>query len=305
MENCTLKLEYGRVPKVLLLGNGINRAFDFCSWDELLESIKTQKLTYDEKECVKSVPYPLQPVILTKDNVGNQMKEISGELSELQGSLEEEKLLQRFASLPVDTILTTNYTYELEKALNSDFKCKSGSKCKWRKLANEGKSKYVNEQLYTYFLPNEVTPPIWHIHGDAARPDTMILGHYYYGKLLSKMQQSIPKFIARYKFSLSKQIKMKICSWIEYFMLGDVYIVGLGMSLFELDLWWLVNCKKRHFSDRKVVLYKPDIKPEEQLLAEAYGVIVEKGGFEDDYKAYYDWVNIDLTKKLERSETKG
>jgi hypothetical protein len=119
------------------------------------------------------------------------------------------------------------------------------------------------------------------------------------------MQQSIPKFIARYKFSLSKQIKMKICSWIEYFMLGDVYIVGLGMSLFELDLWWLVNCKKRHFSDRKVVLYKPDIKPEEQLLAEAYGVIVEKGGFEDDYKAYYDWVNIDLTKKLERSETKG
>jgi hypothetical protein len=73
-------------------------------------------------------------------------------------------------------------------------------------------------------------------------------------------------------------------------MLGDVYIAGLGMALSELDLWWLVNCKKRHFPERKIVLYKPDIKIEEQLIAEAYNVEVKQDGYNNDYKTYYEWV---------------
>ena len=87
-------------------------------------------------------------------------------------------------------------------------------------------------------------------------------------------------------------------SWLDYFLLGDVHIVGLGMSLSELDLWWLVNCKKRHFPDRTVTLYKPDIRPEEKLLAEAYGVRVNTAGFTGDYKAYYQWLYEELKEKL-------
>lgn len=298
MKQDELKVEYGQIPKVLLLGNGINRAYDFASWDDLIESIRTKELTTAEKESMGNVPYPLQPVILTNDHLGTQMKGISGALSELRTTLEEEKILRKFAALPVDAILTANYTYELEKALDSNFRCSPGRRCKARKTAYDEGGKYIAEQLHTYFAPQDDVPPIWHIHGEASRPNTMVLGHYYYGKLLAKMQQYVSSFMARYRARASRQQNMEMRSWLDYFLMGEVYIVGLGMALSEMDLWWLVNCKKRHFPDSKVILYKPDIKPEEKMLAEAYGVIVNSNGFTGDYKDYYSWLCTELEKTL-------
>ena len=63
-----------------------------------------------------------------------------------------------------------------------------------------------------------------------------------------------------------------------------------------MDLWWLINCKKRHFPDRKTILYKPDIKPEEKLLAEAYGVEVVQDSFNGDYQTYYQVLSRKLRK---------
>ena len=297
MEHSKLRLAYGQVPKVLLMGNGINRAHGFASWDELIESIQTKDLSNSEKENVKNVPYPLQPVILTGDHLGTQMKTVSEQLSLLKAAAEENEMLCAFASLPVNAILTANYTYELEKALNPGFNCLPGRRCSFRKSACVESSKYNAEQLHTYF-DVERYPTIWHIHGEAARHNTMVLGHYYYGKLLAKMQQYISLLMSRYKARAAKRQSMELRSWLDYFMLGDVYIVGLGMALSELDLWWLVNCKKRHFPSRKVILYKPDIKPEEKLLAEAYGVTVNADGFTGDYKAYYSWLCTELEKTL-------
>lgn len=295
----TLKLEYGHIPKVLLLGNGINRAFDFASWDDLIKSISTKNLSEDEEICMQNVPYPLQPVILTNDHLGTRMKEISQPLSELRATPNEELLLEKYASLPVDAILTANYTYELEKTLDNTFKCVPGCKCKTRYKAYDGGGEYDTRQLHIYFRPIEEKPSIWHIHGEASRHNTMILGHYYYGKLLSKMQQYVSSLIARSKANNARAQDLKIRSWIDYFMLGDVYIVGLGMALSEMDLWWLINCKKRHFPGTTVTLYKPDIKLEEKLLAEAYGMKVETDGLiNNDYKAYYEWVCKELTNNL-------
>lgn len=297
MRNEKLQLSYGQIPKVLLLGNGINRSYGFASWDSLIESIQTKDLTLEETKSLKNVPYPLQPVILTDDHLGTQMKKISIALSELKALPEEEEMLCLFAELPIDGILTANYTYELEKSLEQNFKCLPSRKCKERKAVYTESGKYNIEQLHTCFLIEEY-PSIWHIHGEAARHRTMVLGHYYYGKLLAKMQQYISNLMARYKSKSKMKQGMEMRSWIDYFMLGDVFIVGLGMALSELDLWWLINCKKRHFPERKVILYKPDIKPEEKLLAEAYGVIVETAGYNGDYKAYYKWVYEELKRTL-------
>ena len=297
MEDNKLQLAYGQVPKVLLLGNGINRSYGFASWDELIESIRTKDLSDSEKEGIKNVPYPLQPVILTGDHLGTQMKTISGQLSLLKAATEENEVLHAFASLPVNAILTANYTYELEKALNPNFNCLPGRRCGSRKSAYAESGKYNTEQLHTYFDVDKY-PPIWHIHGEAARHNTMVLGHYYYGKLLAKMQQYMSSLLSRYNARGAKGQSMELRSWLDYFMLGDVHIVGLGMALSELDLWWLVNCKKRHFPDRKVILYKPDMKSEEKLLAEAYGVTVNTDGFTGDYKAYYSWLCAELERTL-------
>lgn len=298
MEDAALRIEHGQVPRVLLLGNGINRAHEFDSWDDLIETIRTKDLTEEEKVYMEKVPYPLRPVILTNDSLGRQMKMVSQSLAELCPPQEEKTTLQKFASLPFNSILTANYTYELEKTLDPDFSCLPGRRCKARRIAYKERGRYETQQLSTYYLCGNNIQPIWHIHGEAARSDTMILGHYYYGKLLAKMQQYVASFIRRYKGNYARQQSIGVQSWIDYFMIGEVHIVGLGMSLSEMDLWWLVNCKKLHFPDSKVILYKPDIKQEERLLSEAYGVVVEQGRFDGDFKAYYNWLYTELEKNL-------
>ncbi len=50
-------------PKVLFLGNGINRAFKSNSWDELLKEFGKKEDT------VNSLPMTLQPIILSNNNV--------------------------------------------------------------------------------------------------------------------------------------------------------------------------------------------------------------------------------------------
>ena len=296
------KTPCGKVPKIHLLGKGINRAYDFQSWDELIDSICTKHFTNSERSIIKNAPYPLQPVILTEDHLDTQIKKISPDLSALRAALDEEKTLRKYASLPFDAILTANYTYELEKALDPTFQCMPGRKCSTRQIAYSKNGKYETEQLHTYYALGNNIPPIWHIHGEAARHRTMILGHYYYGKLLSKMQQYISPFIARYKGLTARGLDMDMHSWLDYFLIGDVYIVGLGMSLSESDLWWLVNCKKRNFPNRKVVLYKPDIKDEERLLAKAYGVVVQDEFFNGDYKEYYN-ILCEQLKNIVTSES--
>ena len=93
--------------------------------------------------------------------------------------------------------------------------------------------------------------------------------------------------VARHKVSLEKQEDLEARSWIDWFMLGNVHIAGSGMSLSEMDLWWLINCKKRIYPNTTVTLYKPDIRTEERLLAEAYGVIIKDDGYAGSYRAYY------------------
>ena len=238
---------YNTNDKVILVGNGINRTYGVSSWDGLIARIQTKELTEDEKEVLKNVPYPLQPVILTEDNIDKKMKDIAEELSSFKPSEEEIKLIQNLLTLPVETILTTDYTYEIEKSILPEFECKVGRSSKFRKKTYKLAGKYEMNRLHTYFQVADDKPTIWHIHGEAAKPDTMVLGHYYYGKNLAKIQQYVSNLISRYKSAVSKGQTFNYQSWVDYFLLCDVYIVGLGMDMSEMDLWWLVNCKKRHF----------------------------------------------------------
>lgn len=299
MDETKISLEYGKIPKVLLLGNGINRAFNFASWTDLLNHLKEREFSKEEDACLKEVPYPLCPVILTKDHIHSKLKKAALDFTELKAPEDEEQLLRKFLSLPFDAILTTNYTYELEKAIYDKFLCKVGRTNKYRKVAFMSNQRDTVKQLYTYYPGVVKTQSIWHIHGEASRPDTMVLGHYFYGKLLSKMQNHVSNLLRRYKGNTTRKQGMDVHSWIDFFMLSDVYIVAQGLDLSELDLWWLINCKKRHFADRKIFLYKPDIKLQEKLLADAYGIqVITSGLNKEDYAAYYSNLADDLNKHM-------
>ena len=282
MTDPILSISCNKIPNVLLLGNGINRAFGFSSWDGLLNP------TTDSKSLrLDGVPYQLQAVILTNDNVDVFTKEISSELCKMKACDEEEVLLRQLSMMDWDAILTTNYTYELEKAIFKDFKIASEKTSKYRKYAIEKAPEFAKKQLHAYFEVPNMDKPIWHIHGEAARPNTMILGHYYYGKLLSSMQSYLSSVIARYDYCRDHELEFECRSWVDYFLIGNVTIIGLGLDFSEFDLWWLINAKKRKFPNTTVTLYKPDITEQQELLAKSYNVNVVKSGFENVYKMYY------------------
>jgi hypothetical protein len=298
MEEHILQMEYQRVPKVLMLGNGVHQAFGLASWESLLKPSWTRELTEDQMDGMEQMPPSLRPVVLTEDGLDARVKELSRTLAGLRASPQEEELLKQYASLPIDAILTTNDTYALEKAVDPAFQCKAGRRCRWRKQSCATGGKYAVQQLHTYFACGKDAPPIWHIHGEAARPNSVILEHEQWGKLMTKMQQYLPSLIARYNLSAAKRRSMKLYSWLDYFMLGEVHMVGVEMALADFDLWWLARCKKRHFPECKTVLYKPDVKPEERLLAETYGVTVEENGFFGHDKEYYALLCAQLEKKF-------
>lgn len=257
-------------PKVLLTGNGFNLLFGKDRWDKLLKKISIKEIPSD---ILSKIPYPLQAVVRTGDTIGDKMKEIAKEYLDFEPTEEEKNLIKLYGELPFDAILTTNYTYELEKTLIPNFKCNLRTRSKFRKFKKNDTDEDSRAQLHSCFPVPGKNTEIWHIHGEAAKPDTMIIGHNYYGKLIAKAHQHIAASIRCYK---SKRVKMEYNSWVDYFILGDIYILGFGMDLSELDIWWLISFKKREFPDTKIFFMKPDIKPEEKLLAETYGIEVVK-----------------------------
>ena len=298
------QIEYGKIPKVLFLGNGVNlatRSKDDLSWGELLKRISSGKHDYN-MDRIEKMPYPLQAVVLTEDNIDNRLEEISKTLLPKELSDNRSSLLRKYTELSFDAILTTNYTYEIEMALNSEFNCKLKSPSKWRKSAMKGSKIQEQFGLFKFMkLADEDSDYyVWHIHGEAARPRSMVLGHYYYSKLLRLIQDRVANTVKRYKTTSRNKMAFTPQSWIDYFLLGDVYVVGYGLDFSEMDIWWLINCKKRNFSEcGDIFYYEPGLsksgdKYAKRALADSYGVEMPEIDFDGDYYLYYRKVAEDI-----------
>ena len=272
----------GERPKVLLLGNGLCRAYDGMSWDGLLDEIKDQgAFPYPAHKYV--MPMPLKAAMLTNNTISDKLRRIvaEGNADKLQqtktnwGSFIKTTApmrdqIRKLVNCNFDYVLTTNYSYEIEAALLSE-----------EKLSPQKILKLMNfcevENAQTQFLINTFNmvgdTPIWHIHGEARKPDSMVLGHYYYGKLLrrcvarldgtnERLEDKKSVYDGKEKeFTRNLRLKrpQKIGSWIDAFVLGDVHILGFGMDFSEADLWWLIEYKRNHpeFCG-KTTFYEPE-----------------------------------------------
>lgn len=139
--------------------------------------------------------------------------------------------------------------------------------------------------------------PIWHIHGEAAKPDTMIIGHYYYGRLLSRIQKYTAETIQRYKIAERSGTAFYPRSWVDYILFGNVYIVGQGMDLSEMDLWWLMDCKKL-YGKGTTVLFKPGMSKEQILLSKACDVTPETCDKPASFAEYYENIFMKINDSL-------
>ena len=128
--------------------------------------------------------------------------------------------------------------------------------------------------------------PIWYIHGEAAKPSTMIMGQYFYGKLLSKFRDEISEFNRHY--TISKKTKRDYIpnGWVDYFLMGNLDIIGFGMDFCETDIWWLIANKKRNGESRsRINWYELNPSEEKKAMAEVYRINVISDA--DIYKCFY------------------
>lgn len=281
---------------VLFFGNGINRAFNGDSWEKLVDKIAIEFKSDLTQKDVKDLPFPMQVVALSEDNVNKAMQFVSKDMN-FMNSDEQADFMKRIYELPIDNIITANYTFELEQI--SGIKPTLFNYRKIRKFTKGCKGKEDKFGLFRYYQPDDSDKKIWHIHGDITAPSTIIMGNYYYGKLLSEIQVYTAKFIRRYKAIKNQGLEYTEQSWVDSFLTKNVHILGFGLDFSEADIWWLICCKKRNFHDTKIYYYEPKekITKAKMALLKSYGIeVVVDIPFDGEYKHFYSGA-INKTKK--------
>ena len=98
---------------------------------------------------------------------------------------------------------------------------------------------------------------MWKMHGDVENVKTISLGYDQYCGSLSKIEAYIKGGYTgkEVKNTISMKEKCKDnslfddYSWIELFFKTNVYISCFGMDFSEIDIWWILNKRKRFIKE--------------------------------------------------------
>ena len=183
-----------KFPQVLLLGNGINRCNGSEDWKKFLKSISDKKyIKWLDK--AKSPMY-MQAILLTGNSVEEKLKGKKEVLMPNNPVNDKEHLISTLLSLNFDEIITTNYTYELEQiALNNTILNNNKLSKILMKHTDSVKQAEPKYLLHTYNSVNYKghKQRIWHIHGEARKPNSIIIDQYLYSNLLHKIKDHSDK----------------------------------------------------------------------------------------------------------------
>ena len=157
-----------------------------------------------------------------------------------------------------------------------------------------GETGYLMHTFYD-MEKNDDPKLIWHIHGEINKPDSIILGHYGYFKLIGKILEK-PKKVAK---SPDNDDLGKPKSWPDLFIDSDLYVLGYSFDIAEIDLWGLLSLKRNAKNSGSVVFYELP-NPEEELqtakwdLMRSKNVEIKHSGFvfdrkptDDEYYNFY------------------
>lgn len=168
--------------------------------------------------------------------------------------------------LPINTYLTTNYDYALEKSVDPSFKSKRGS----------------TETTYSRYRKHNVNvgsenKTIYHIHGEEHVPRSICLGFEQYSGSLEKIRSDLVRSTKKGKnpadehryhlYDVMMGVKKENGedegdgSWYLNFFKEDVYILGLRLDFSEQDLWWLLD-----YRIRKVKYEKNDFEITNRII---------------------------------------
>ena len=295
--------------KVLLLGNGINRAFSSDSCEDVIRKMAMEMNPgshYAETGTRDSkLPFPLQAVIASNNEIEKYLKENKKDFFGCIENPNMRKMLRDILLLGFDDILTTNYSYELEIATTDE---KTLSDKRLKKMVVTTRSDYRAEPKYFIRTFNNVTYKektnrIWHIHGAARNPTSMVIGHPYYGNLIFKYKEYFQSIRNAYLKNPTRN-----SSWLDSFVMSDVYVLGQSLSTSELDLWWLIDrkhCEKTPHG--KIHYFAPKWERKDNLekyaLMNCYGIeicdsIDSKKIYGGAYQKFYESALKMISKRI-------
>lgn len=262
----------------------------------MIDSLTASNCPKLDSEIHSKIPFPLlyellssqypYPSTLSAEDIENEELRLSNAMKSLKNLSNSN--LDLLPALNADHIFTTNYSYCIEKAFcpDKDFsksKVRSNMRFNFNSELNNGvPKKEINYRLHSGYLIKKSAGKdigIWHIHGESSVPRGIIVGHDRYGRLLSRIVTICST--QKYGKDSNKPTLRQFTSWPELFLYGDVYIIGLGFQLCEIDLWWLLRRKHRErYADGKVYFY--DNSTDENntyrnLLLQANGAIINSG----------------------------
>lgn len=325
-------------PQILLLGNGLERGSGQYSWDNLLNELRhknspvTALIEHDKKQTrehdkiLPRVPFSLRYELYCSDEKGSMPQSPEAELAEYNRfkdavrklTNQPNDLLRKVAALGADHIFTTNYSYCIENSI-----CASGrllephSKSRLKHLLYLTSVQQKRYRLNTcyYFDDGDAPTPVgvWHIHGETAVPDSIVLGHDGYGRILGKITGECTRSGDAFDKNASEHT---FTSWPELFLFGDIYILGFSFHLSEFDLWWLLKRKqKEQRANGQVYFYEQspaggfdETLDPRLLLLQANGVTLLDAGVQKgaaSYEVFYESAMTDIQARIAASRKKG
>lgn len=299
-------------PKVLVLGNGVLRAWggrNCAKLEELIYHVSDDKPDIVKSKCI-SFPMRIAASFARSADCHHGVEKAVGGLF-ASGKLEldvakdllchhDEELtsvLEKLLKAGFDDIITTNYGYEIEQVLlgespsPQDVKTSRGQKGDFYRRYKYAKKMSPRERIPTEqkfkirrcYRDAVTGTRIWHVHGEYLRPWSIVFGNYEYCSLLAKVKEqcSVAGFKARYgRYGEDEDFELAT-SWVDSFLFGDVYMLGFGAAPDESVFWWLMERKKR--MERKsgsVYFYEPTFSgsADEQFKKDVAELIGAFGG---------------------------
>ena len=291
----------GERPPVLLLGNGINLLFHGTPWKSIISEFAEESGIKCKESDLRRLPATMQIVAVSENHIDSRMPRLAEKLLQSVPTERHLAFLREILDLPAEQIITTNYTYELEKALFPEFSRGRAAGSTYYTVEKTDRSNDMMIHRFTKLPHGNGERFIWHIHGLAYKPSSIVIGHYYYGRLLSQIQRYVGSMMSRYKAAETQKKPYYPKSWIDYFLMGDVHVLGFGMDPAEFEIWWLACCKQRNFPKSKIYLYTRGVDPEQELLMRAYGIEIINCK-KDSYLESYNVALNEIKERMEKSQ---
>ena len=138
--------------------------------------------------------------------------------------------------------------------------------------------------------------PVFHIHGEQARKHSMVLSYYSYADAVYHLIEMNKRRKNEYEEHQESGSPIVCESWLDYFLMGEVYALGFGFDLSEFDIWWAIERKSReHAANGKIHAYMISQKkePDKSTMFLAMGVderhvVVVNKRYEEAYRTIID-----------------